>query len=180
MKLVHAQIYLAPMEGITTYIYRNAQAAVYGRLDKYFTPFLEPHEKRSFKKRELQEILQENNKGLFVVPQILTNRAEGFLELSASLYDMGYREVNLNLGCPSRTVVSKGKGSGFLAFPEELDRFLDTVFSGTCREYAGNAAVGEDAAWHGKSGRISGASEDIREISPGRADCASPGAEGLL
>ena len=63
MKLVHAQIYLAPMEGITTYIYRNAQAAVYGRLDKYFTPFLEPHEKRSFKKRELQEILQENNKG---------------------------------------------------------------------------------------------------------------------
>ena len=130
MKLVHAQIYLAPMEGITTYIYRNAQAAVYGRLDKYFTPFLEPHEKRSFKKRELQEILQENNKGLFVVPQILTNRAEGFLELSASLYDMGYREVNLNLGCPSRTVVSKGKGSGFLAFPEELDRFLDTVFQG--------------------------------------------------
>ena len=129
MKPVHIQIYLAPMEGITTYVYRNAQAAVYGRLDKYFTPFLEPHEKRSFKKRELQEILPGNNKGLYVVPQILTNRAEGFLELAASLYEMGYREINLNLGCPSKTVVSKGKGSGFLAFPEELDRFLDTVFS---------------------------------------------------
>ena len=121
--------YLAPMEGITTYVYRNAQAAVYGALDKYFTPFLEPHEKRSFKKRELQEILPENNRGLFVVPQILTNRAEGFLELAASLQDFGYREINLNLGCPSRTVVSKGKGSGFLAFPEELDRFFDAVFS---------------------------------------------------
>ena len=121
--------YLAPMEGITTYVYRNAQAAVYGALDKYFTPFLEPHEKRSFKKRELQEILPENNRGLFVVPQILTNRAEGFLELAASLQDFGYREINLNLGCPSRTVVGKGKGSGFLAFPEELDRFFDAVFS---------------------------------------------------
>ena len=124
------KIYLAPMEGITTYVYRNAQAAVYGRLDKYFTPFLEPHEKRSFKKRELQEILPENNKGLYVVPQILTNRAEGFLELAESLRNYGYREMNLNLGCPSRTVVSKGKGAGFLAFPEELNRFLDTVFSG--------------------------------------------------
>ena len=67
MKLVHAQIYLAPMEGITTYIYRNAQAAVYGRLDKYFTPFLEPHEKRSFKKRELQEILQERKEAVISV-----------------------------------------------------------------------------------------------------------------
>lgn len=122
--------YLAPMEGITTYVYRNAQAAVYGCLDKYFTPFLEPHEKRSFKKRELQEILPENNRGIPVVPQILTNRAEGFLELAGSLQDFGYDEINLNLGCPSRTVVSKGKGSGFLAVPEELDRFLDKVFSG--------------------------------------------------
>lgn len=122
--------YLAPMEGITTCVYRNAQAAVYGCLDKYFTPFLEPHEKRSFKKRELQEILPENNRGLFVVPQILTNRAEGFLELAASLQSFGYREINLNLGCPSRTVVSKGKGAGFLAFPEELERFLYQVFSG--------------------------------------------------
>lgn len=124
------EIYLAPMEGITTYVYRSAQAAVYGRLDKYFTPFLEPHEKRSFKKRELKEILPENNKGLFTVPQILTNRAEGFLELASSLKEFGYEEINLNLGCPSRTVVSKGKGAGFLAFPKELDRFLDTVFSG--------------------------------------------------
>ena len=133
--------YLAPMEGITTYVYRNAQAAVYGALDKYFTPFLEPHEKRSFKKRELQEILPENNRGLFVVPQILTNRAEGFLELAASLQDFGYREINLNLGCPSRTVVSKGKGSGFLAFPEELDRFFDAVFSELDRKQGGGGRL---------------------------------------
>lgn len=130
MSFEHLQIYLAPMEGITTYIYRNAQAAVYGRLDKYFTPFLEPHEKRSFKKRELQEILPEHNQELFVVPQILTNRAEGFLELAAALKEFGYEEINLNLGCPSKTVTGKGKGAGFLAFPKELDRFLDRVFSG--------------------------------------------------
>lgn len=123
-------VYLAPMEGITTHVYRRAQAAVYGPLDKYFTPFLEPHEKRSFKEKERDEILPAHNEGLRVIPQILTNRAEGFLELAGTLQEFGYGEVNLNLGCPSKTVTAKGKGSGFLAYPEELDRFLDAVFSG--------------------------------------------------
>ncbi len=123
-------IYLAPMEGVTTFLYRNAHAAVYGPLDKYFTPFLEPHEKRSMKTKERNEVLPEHNKGLDVVPQILTNHAEGFLELAETLQEMGYREINLNLGCPSKTVVTRGKGSGFLASPEELERFFDTVYKG--------------------------------------------------
>ena len=117
------RIYLAPMEGVTTFVYRNAHAAVYGPLDKYFTPFLEPHEKRSMKTKERNEVLPEHNQGLDLVPQILTNHAEGFLELAETLQDMGYGELNLNLGCPSKTVVTRGKGSGFLAAPEELDRF---------------------------------------------------------
>ena len=124
------RIYLAPMEGVTTFIYRNAHAAVYGPLDKYFTPFLEPHEKRSMKTKERNEVLPEHNEGLHVVPQILTNRAEGFLELAETLWEMGYQEINLNLGCPSKTVVTRGKGSGFLASPEELDRFFDAVYKG--------------------------------------------------
>lgn len=120
--------YLAPLEGITTWVYRKAHAEVYGPLDKYFIPFIEPHEKRDFKTRELKEILPEHNEGIYAVPQILTNRGEGFIRLGLALREYGYREVNLNLGCSSRTVVSKNKGSGFLACPEELDRFLEEIF----------------------------------------------------
>ena len=120
--------YMAPLESVTTWIYRQAHAKIYGRLDKYFIPFLEPHEKRDFKTRELQEILPEHNKNIYVVPQILTNRSEGFIKLAKALKDWGYEEVNLNLGCPSKTVVTKGKGSGFLAKPEELERFLTEIF----------------------------------------------------
>lgn len=125
------QYYFAPMEGITTWIYRRAHANVYRPLDKYFIPFVEPHEKRDFKTRELKEILPKHNEGIRAIPQILTNRAEGFRKLARALKDFGYEEVNLNLGCPSKTVVSKGKGSGFLAKPEELDHFLEEIFSGT-------------------------------------------------
>ena len=120
--------YMAPLESVTTWIYRQAHAKIYGRLDKYFIPFLEPHEKRDFKTRELQEILPEHNENIYAVPQILTNRSEGFIKLAKVLKDWGYEEVNLNLGCPSKTVVTKGKGSGFLAKPEELERFLTEIF----------------------------------------------------
>lgn len=120
--------YMAPLESVTTWIYRQAHAKIYGRLDKYFIPFLEPHEKRDFKTRELQEILPEHNENIYAVPQILTNRSEGFIKLAKALRDWGYEEVNLNLGCPSKTVVTKGKGSGFLAKPEELERFLTEIF----------------------------------------------------
>lgn len=120
--------YMAPLESVTTWIYRQAHAKIYGRLDKYFIPFLEPHEKRDFKTRELQEILPEHNKNIYAVPQILTNRSEGFIKLAKALKDWGYEEINLNLGCPSKTVVTKGKGSGFLAKPEELERFLTEIF----------------------------------------------------
>ena len=120
--------YMAPLESVTTWIYRQAHAKIYGRLDKYFIPFLEPHEKRDFKTRELQEILPEHNENIYAVPQILTNRSEGFIKLAKALKDWGYEEVNLNLGCPSKTVVTKGKGSGFLAKPKELERFLTDIF----------------------------------------------------
>ena len=120
--------YMAPLESVTTWIYRQAHAKIYGRLDKYFIPFLEPHEKRDFKTRELQEILPEHNENIYAVPQILTNRSEGFIKLAKALKDWGYEEINLNLGCPSKTVVTTGKGSGFLAKPEELERFLTEIF----------------------------------------------------
>lgn len=120
--------YFAPMEGINGYLYRRIHAHLFPGIDKYFMPFLVPHVKRSFNSKELKEIAPENNKGLYAVPQIMTNKAEDFISTAKKLRDLGYDEVNLNLGCPSKTVVSKGRGSGFLAYPKELERFLDEIF----------------------------------------------------
>lgn len=120
--------YLAPMEGLTGFIYRNAHNKYFGNIDKYFTPFIVPNSSKKLKTKELRDILPENNKGLKIVPQILTNDANGFIDTAHKLKELGYDEVNLNLGCPSGTVVSKGRGSGFLAFREELDLFLEKIF----------------------------------------------------
>lgn len=119
--------YLAPMEGLTGYIYRNAYNACYHPMDKYFTPFLTPKANSGLSFRELNDILPEHNRGLYLVPQILTNQAEDFMRTAMELREYGYTEVNLNLGCPSGTVVSKHKGAGFLEQTDRLDRLLDEV-----------------------------------------------------
>ena len=137
------EIYFAPMEGITGYIYRNAFYDYFTGVDKYFTPFLSPNQNRALNPKEIRDVLPENNKGMQVVPQILTNRADYFLRAAEELKEKyGYREVNLNLGCPSRTVVSKGKGAGFLAKPEELDSFFREVFHNIKGEMSVKARIG--------------------------------------
>ena len=122
------KLQMAPMEGITTYIYRNAHAAHFGQMDKYYTPFLSLHKEKEFSHKEKQEILPENNSGLRVIPQVLTNSSEDFLKAVPKLKALGYDEINMNIGCPSGTVTSKGKGAGMLQNPEELQRFLEEIF----------------------------------------------------
>lgn len=119
------QFYMAPMEGLTGYIFRNAYQKHYGGIDRYFTPFIT---NRKLNHRELQDVVPEHNAGMDVVPQILTNRAKDFLCIAEELEKLGYRTVNLNLGCPSGTVVAKNRGAGFLALPDELDAFLEEIF----------------------------------------------------
>lgn len=120
----------APMEGITGYVYRNVHHQYYNGIDRYFTPFITPNQTKKFTSREMNDVLPEHNEGVTIVPQILTNKAEDFLWAAGKLKELGYEEINLNLGCPSGTVVTKKRGSGFLAFPVALDAFLDEV----CRE----------------------------------------------
>ena len=123
------KIYFAPLEGITGYVFRNAYEKYYGGIDKYFTPFISPHTKKLMDAREKRDVLPENNKGLNIVPQVLTNKAEDLIDICKQLKeDYGYEEINLNLGCPSKTVTTKGKGSGFLQTPDEMDEFFDRFF----------------------------------------------------
>lgn len=119
---------LAPMEGVTGHVFRRVHAACFGRLDRYYTPFLcPPRVGSSFFARYRLELDPALDEGLDVVPQLLTRDADEFVWAAHLLAERGYREVNLNLGCPSGTVAAKGKGAGFLRTPDELEAFLRDV-----------------------------------------------------
>lgn len=137
-------IYFAPLEGITGYIFRSVYEACFGGVEAYFSPFISTTQKRKMRNKELRDILPENNKNIRLIPQILSNNAEDFLHTAEAIKDLGYDTVNLNLGCPSRTVVSKGKGAGFLAKPEALNRFLEEIYAGTSVKISIKTRLGKD------------------------------------
>ena len=119
-------LYAAPLEGVTTHIWRKAHREIFGGADKYYTPFLSPNGNLCFQSKELREVTQDEPN---LVPQLLTNSAAYFIWGARELQKLGYREVNFNLGCPSGTVVAKHKGSGLLSDVAYLDELLDTIFN---------------------------------------------------
>ena len=119
----------APMEGVTGFVYRNLHRKFFGGVDRYYMPFLSANQSRVFSKKEWQDLCPEHNPCDDLVPQILGKDADGFIWAAQELRKLGYREINLNLGCPSGTVTAKGKGAGFLGHPKELEIFLDRIFS---------------------------------------------------
>ena len=123
------EFYFAPLEGITGYVYRNAFHETFDcGISKYFMPFIAMNRNGLTKSRELEDLNAEHNRGMKVVPQLLGNNGKEAVFYLQRLKEMGSREVNLNLGCPYQTVVSKGKGAGLLQDTDKLNRFLTEVF----------------------------------------------------
>lgn len=121
--------YFAPMEGLTDSVYRRLHHRFFGGVDRYYMPFLSPTIHHSLSLKERRELPMADSVDFVAVPQVLTKSPEDFLWAAALCRDRGYEEVNLNIGCPSGTVVAKGKGAGMLSDPDSLDAFLEAVFS---------------------------------------------------
>ena len=121
--------YIAPLEGVTNHVFRHAHQKYFPSADKYYMPFIAPKKHHQFAKKELLELLPENNCGVTTVPQILTKSSEDFIWAMNEMTALGYEEINLNVGCPSATVVTKCKGSGMLKDLFSFEKFLDEIFN---------------------------------------------------
>jgi len=121
------RLYFAPLEGVTDAIYRRLHHKHFGGVDKYFIPFVSPTQNFEFSNRDLRSIEPAANQGVPAVPQLMTRNPDHFVWAAEQFAEMGYTEVNLNLGCPSGTVTAKGKGSGMLRDLDALRRFLEHI-----------------------------------------------------
>lgn len=124
------KFYFAPLEGITGFTYRNAFADLFGGLDKFYAPFVSPSVNDRLNGKEIRDLLPENNSSkVNLIPQILTNRSDYFIKAAEQIMELGYtNEININIGCPSGTVVAKNKGAGFLREPDAMDKFFEEIF----------------------------------------------------
>ena len=119
--------YFAPMEGLTDSIYRRLHHRYFPGVDAYVMPFFSPTVHRALTKKEQRELPPAGD--VPAIPQVLTKNVEDFLWLAGVCRDLGYDQIDLNVGCPSGTVVSKGKGAGMLRNPDDLDAFLWEIFN---------------------------------------------------
>lgn len=123
------KIYMAPMEGYTNYLFRNVYRKHFQEFDKYFSPFIATNKKASLGSKELRDIRIEDNKDVPLIPQLMTNHPVDCIETCKRIRALGYEEVNINMGCPSGTVVNKGRGAGMLYDTEKLQKFMDEFFA---------------------------------------------------
>jgi tRNA-dihydrouridine synthase len=125
---------LAPMQGLTEVLFRRVYEECFpGAIRLSVSPFISlthnlQHSKGKAKESLLADVLPENNIGSIpVVPQILGKESGEFVEMSNILYDLGYREMNWNIGCPMRNITGKHRGSGILPYPDEVREILDNT-----------------------------------------------------
>jgi tRNA-dihydrouridine synthase len=123
-------IYLAPIQGFTDYIYRSAYSAVFPGIDTFFIPYISLKNGQVLNKYK-REVLQKNNPQNNVIPQVLAKNSDEFLSLSSLLKEIGYTEINLNLGCPYPMVTKRGKGAGLLQYPKKIEEMLAGFFEKT-------------------------------------------------
>jgi tRNA-dihydrouridine synthase len=120
-------IYLAPFQGITGSVYREVYTRFFPEIDKLFTPFFTAIHSQKSLSAKLGELEKTSHNGVEVVPQVLSNDADEMIRFNQICADMGFKEVNWNLGCPFRRVASKKRGSGLMQHHDLVQQILEKV-----------------------------------------------------
>jgi tRNA-dihydrouridine synthase len=119
----------SPLQGFTDFRFRNAQNKYFGGIDTFYSPYIRLNGKLVVKSSYERDLLPENNMGLEVIPQIITNDEEEFLFVAKYVQQLGYKELNWNLGCPYPMVTKSGMGSGLISNPQKINSILDRAHS---------------------------------------------------
>ncbi|TVZ28138.1 tRNA-dihydrouridine synthase [Gillisia sp. Hel_I_86] len=121
----------SPLQGFTDFRFRNAFHHYFGGIDTFYAPYIRLDGKMVVKNSYQRDLLPEHNNTLEVIPQVITNDAEEFLFVAKYVQELGYKELNWNLGCPYPMVTKRGMGSGLICDPAKIDHILDKAHTET-------------------------------------------------
>ena len=121
----------SPLQGFTDFRFRNAFHKHFGGIDTFYSPYIKLNGKLVIKGSYERDILPENNTTLEVIPQIITSDADEFLFVAKYVQELGYNELNWNLGCPYPMVAKCGMGSGLISNTSQIEHILKRVHNET-------------------------------------------------
>jgi len=119
----------SPLQGFTDFRFRNAFNKYFGGIDTYYAPYIRLNGKLKIKPAYERDLLQKNNTVNELIPQVMTNSADEFLFVANYVQELGYNELNWNLGCPYPMVTKRGMGAGLINDPDKINHILDKVHS---------------------------------------------------
>ena len=133
----------APLQGVTDNVWRMAQHQVFGGVDAYYAPFMRV-ERGEVRRKDLRDVQPERNTGITLIPQILACQPDHALMMVDALKQMGYRRIDIHLGCPFPPIALHRKGSGMLAYPELVEELFKALATVDGVEYSVKTRIGWD------------------------------------
>lgn len=139
------KIEFAPLQGYTDAIYRTMHNKVFGGINCYYSPFIRL-EKGEVRQKDIKDILPENNENINLVPQIIVNSNEEFLKLTESVSNLGYKRIDINMGCPFPLQTKKGRGAAILQNTKHLEDIVESINSINDIDFSIKMRLGMDSA----------------------------------
>lgn len=139
------KIEFAPLQGYTDAIYRTIHNKVFGGINSYYSPFIRL-EKGEVRQKDIKDILPENNENINLVPQIIVNSNEEFLKLTESVCNLGYKRIDINMGCPFPLQTKKGRGAAILQNTKHLEDIVESINSINDIDFSIKMRLGMDSA----------------------------------
>ena len=127
LNMIKIPIHFAPLQGYTEAPYRNFHASSFGGVDAYYTPFVRI-EKGEFRRKELREIDPQNNTVPRLIPQLISSIPDEMKRITDLFIEQGYREIDINMGCPFPLIANRHKGSGILPYPDDVKTLLEIIY----------------------------------------------------
>ena len=120
-------ISMAPIQGITDFRFRNVFNQHFKGVDFYYAPYIRMDKGLIIPKARQKDVDPKNNEGLNLIPQVMSNDVDELLFLSQYLSDLGYTEMNWNLGCPYPMVTKRKLGAGMIPEPDMVNSLLGRI-----------------------------------------------------
>ena len=139
------KIEFAPLQGYTDAIYRTMHNKVFGGINCYYSPFIRL-EKGEVRQKDIKDILPENNENINLFPQIIVNSNEEFLKLMESVCNLGYKRIDINMGCPFPLQTKKGRGAALLQNTKHLEDIVESINSINDIDFSIKMRLGMDSA----------------------------------
>jgi len=121
----------SPLQGFTDFHFRNAFRRFFDGVDIFYAPYIRFNGRMVIKPIYERDLQVKNNKGVNLIPQVMTCSADEFIYAARYIISLGYKELNWNLGCPYPMVTNKGMGSGLIKSPDKIDQILDRIHTET-------------------------------------------------